>query len=199
MTPRVRPHWPTASPRCLQMPAFRSKQLDEGGLDHGAWTALRYLFPQADIPVLPLAFVANDPPQAQFDLGAALAPLRADKVLILGSGSMTHNLRRVFASGLRANPDRPEIPESSAFRQWFVERSSHRDWDALFSYRQLAPHAVDMHPSDEHLLPWYVAAGAGGRQHPPLRLHDSVTYGALGMDIYAFGDSAPELADALAA
>ncbi len=173
--------------------------VDQGGLDHGAWTALRYLFPSADIPVLPLAFVPTDSPQEQFRLGEALAPLRGENVLILGSGSMTHNLQRVFAGGIRADPDQPEIPQSQAFRRWFVERSAARDWAALFDYRQRAPHAVDMHPSDEHLLPWFVAAGAGGRQAAPLRLHDSVTYGALGMDVYAFGESAPELAAALAA
>ncbi|MEO8279227.1 MAG: class III extradiol ring-cleavage dioxygenase [Ideonella sp.] len=169
----------------------------EGGLDHGAWTALRYLFPRADIPILPLAFVPTDSAQAQFELGEALAPLRAENVLILGSGSMTHNLQRVFAGGLRANPDQPEIPQSQAFRQWFVEHGAARDWPALFDYRQRAPYAVEMHPTDEHLLPWYVAAGAGGRQTAPLRLHDSVTYGALGMDVYAFGTSAPELLEVL--
>jgi len=54
-----------------------------------------------------------------------------------------------------------------------------------------------MHPTDEHLLPWYVAAGAGGKQDPALRLHDSVTYGCLGMDAYAFGAQAPALAKLL--
>ena len=168
----------------------------EGGLDHGTWTALRYLFPDADIPVLPLAFVPNQSPASQFALGAALAPLADEGVLVLGSGSITHNLRRVFAGGLRGAADRPEIPESRAFRDWMHERSTARDWDALFDYRARAPHAVDMHPSDEHLLPWYVAAGAGGREFAPLRLHDSVTLGSLGMDVYAFGSSAGQLAQA---
>src|SRR5690606_34450259 len=81
---------------------------DEGGLDHGAWTALRYLYPQADIPVLPLAFVPSQAPTQQFALGQALAPLRAEGVLVLGSGSITHNLRRVFAGGLHAPMDQPE-------------------------------------------------------------------------------------------
>jgi 4,5-DOPA dioxygenase extradiol len=73
-------------------------------------------------------------------------------------------------------------------------RSAALDWDALFAYRELAPHGVDMHPTDEHLLPWFVAAGAGGRSHAPLRLHQSVTLGSLGMDVYAFGALAPQLA-----
>jgi 4,5-DOPA dioxygenase extradiol len=67
----------------------------------------------------------------------------------------------------------------------------------LFDYRSVAPHAADMHPTDEHLLPWYVAAGAGGRDSAALRLHDSLTFGSLGMDSYAFGPSAPLLERAL--
>jgi 4,5-DOPA dioxygenase extradiol len=170
----------------------------EGGLDHGNWTALRYLFPDADIPVLPLAFVPTQSPAQQFALGAALAPLANEGVLVLGSGSITHNLRRVFAHGMHDPGQLPEIPESRAFRDWMLARSAARDWDALFAYRARAPHAVDMHPSDEHLLPWYVAAGAGGRELAPQRLHDSVSFGSLGMDAYAFGPAAPRLQAALA-
>jgi 4,5-DOPA dioxygenase extradiol len=170
----------------------------EGGLDHGIWTPLRYAWPAADVPVLPLGWVPTRSPAQQFALGQALAPLAREGVLVMGSGSITHNLRRVFAGGLDADAGRPEIAESAAFRRWMHERSAARDWDALFAYRQRAPHAVDMHPSDEHLLPWYIAAGSGGRAHAPQRLHGSLTYGSLGMDAYAFGPSAPALADALA-
>ena len=186
----------------LESAGLRAHQLDQGGLDHGAWTALRYLFPDADVPVLPLAFVASDPPEAQYALGRALAPLRRANVMVLGSGSITHNLRRLYADGARVTVERPEIPESAAFRDWFFRHAEQRDWQALFDYRRRAPHAVDMHPSDEHLLPWFVAAGAGDDHDgasTPHRLHESVTYGALGMDAYAFGSGAEELAGALAA
>jgi 4,5-DOPA dioxygenase extradiol len=181
----------------LSAAGIASHTSPEGGLDHGNWTALRYLFPEADIPVLPLAFVPTQSPAQQFALGAALATLGDEGILVLGSGSITHNLRRALAGGLRNTAPRPEIPESRAFREWMHARSAARDWDALFDYRARAPHAVDMHPSDEHLLPWYVAAGAGGREAAPLRLHDSVTLGSLGMDAYAFGASAARLAAAL--
>ena len=116
----------------------------------------------ADVPVLPLAFVPAQTPAQQFALGEALAPLADEGVLVLASGSITHNLRRVFSSGMRGPVDAKEIPESAAFRHWMAERSAARDWDALFAYRERGPHALDMHPTDEHLLPWYVAAGAGG-------------------------------------
>lgn len=178
------------------LPAHRS---DEGGLDHGIWTPLRYMFPAADVPVLPLAWPPNWSPAQLFALGEALSPLAAEGVLVIGSGSITHNLRRVFGSGLRPPAGQAATPESSAFRQWFAERSAARDWDTLFAYRTQAPHAVLMHPTDEHLLPWYVAAGAGGRGHAALRLHDSLVFGDLGMDLYAFGAQAPRLAEVLAA
>jgi 4,5-DOPA dioxygenase extradiol len=171
----------------------------EGGLDHGIWTPLRYMFPDADVPVLPLAWPPDWTPERLFALGAALAPLAAEGVLLLGSGSITHNLRRVFAGGLR-DVDRPATPESTAFREWFRERAEHAqaaDWKQLFDYRRKAPRAELMHPTDEHLLPWYVAAGAGGRETPARRIHASLTFGDLGMDAYAFGLQAARLAEAL--
>ena len=167
--------------------------LPQGGLDHGAWTALRYLFPAADISVLPLAFVPSQSPAQQFTLGEALQPLRDDGVLVIGSGGITHNLGRAFGSGVMPSEDALEIPESAAFRVWMADRSAARDWDALFNYRTQAPFAVDMHPTDEHLLPWFVAAGASGRAEPAVRIHSSVSMGCLGMDAYAFGESADTL------
>jgi 4,5-DOPA dioxygenase extradiol len=174
-----------------------AQSVDQGGLDHGIWTPLRYAWPAADIPVLPLAWVPSQSPAQLFALGQALAPLASEGVLVLGSGSITHNLRRVFAGGLDADAEQPEIAEGAAFCAWMNEHGLARDWDALFAYRKRAPHAVDMHPTDEHLLPWFIAAGAGGREYTALRLHHSVTYGSLAMDAYAFGVSAPALAAAL--
>jgi len=181
--------------RAAGLPVHHS---DEGGLDHGIWSMLRFIRPQADIPVLPLAWVPNLPPSQQFALGQLLASLADEGVLVMGSGSITHNLRRLFRGGTPAE-DAPEIPESAGFRTWMAERSAARDWEALFDYRRQAPHAADMHPTDEHLLPWYVAAGAGGRESAPVRLHDAVTYGCVGMDAYAFGPGAAALQARLSA
>lgn len=194
------PGAPELAPRvvqALQAAGLSVQVTDEGGLDHGIWTTLRYMYPAADIPVLPLAFVPSRSPAQQFALGEALAPLRREGVLVLGTGSITHNLRRVFANGLNAVAEQLEIPESAAFRSWLLQCAQARQWDRLFDYREQAPYAVDMHPSDEHLLPWFVAAGAGGRDAAPARLHDSVTFGSLGMDAYAFGAEAQALRDAL--
>lgn len=168
--------------------------LADGGLDHGIWTPLRSMFPEADLPVLPLAWPPMWAPDRLFALGRALAPLAAEGVLILGSGAITHNLR-LFMGG-RGPIDAAEHAESAAFRGWVHERAAAADWPALFDYRAQAPHAAHMHPTDEHWRPFYVAAGAGGGT-PGLRLHGSVTYGHLGMDAYAFGPQAAPLAAAL--
>jgi 4,5-DOPA dioxygenase extradiol len=170
----------------------------EGGLDHGIWTPLRYTLPDADVPVLPLAWPPNWTPAQLFALGRALAPLADEGVLIVGSGSITHNLRRVFADGGRHLPERPATPESTAFRDWFAARGAAGDWAALLDWKAQAPHALLMHPTDEHLLPYFVAAGAGGDQ-PALRIHESLVFGDLGMDAYAFGPAAPALRAALEA
>jgi 4,5-DOPA dioxygenase extradiol len=180
----------------LREAGIEAHRSDEGGLDHGIWSALRCVYPQADVPVLPLAWPPSLAPAQQFALGEALAPLADEGVLVLGTGSITHNLFKVFGGG-RPAVDASEIPESAAFRAWVHERSAQRDWEALLDYRRRAPHAALMHPTDEHWLPWYVAAGAGGREHAPLRLHASVTYGCVGMDAYAFGPQASRLHAAL--
>jgi 4,5-DOPA dioxygenase extradiol len=148
------------------------------------------------------------PPAALAALGTALAPLADRGVWIVASGSITHDLARVFkarAAFGTPDDDMPEIPESRAFRTWIADRSAAADWPALLDWARRAPHGRAMHPSDEHLLPWFVAAGAGAPATglldapPALRLHQGVTFGCLGMDAYAFGPHAARLQQALAA
>jgi 4,5-DOPA dioxygenase extradiol len=181
----------------LEPSGQRLHRLPQGGLDHGIWTALRYVYPDADVPVLPLGWSPRAQPSELFALGQALAPLADEGVLVFGTGSITHNLRRIAAAGMHRQSTPPEAPDSAAFRRWFAERSAARDWKALFDYRAQAPHAAQMHPTDEHLLPWFIAAGAGGRDAAPRRLHASTTHGVLGMDAYAFGAPAARLETAL--
>lgn len=173
--------------------------VDHGGLDHGIWTALRFIYPDADVPVIPLTLTPQASPAQLMALGERLQALSRDGVLIVATGSITHNLRLLMrpVNGQRPSEDAPEMAESAAFRTWFAERSAARDWDALADYRAQAPSAALMHPTDEHLLPWYVAAGAGGRDVAPLRIHDGVTFASLGMDAYAFGPQARRLSQAL--
>ncbi|RIQ17236.1 dioxygenase [Bordetella avium] len=149
-------------------------------LDHGAWVPLRYLYPQADVPVVQLSLDAGRDARAQYELGRALAPLREQGVLIIGSGSLTHNLRDV-----RMPQTAPPAPYVTAFQQWFAQHLETEDLDALFDWQVRAPGAHQAHPHDDHLMPLYVALGAGGM--PAQRLNDEVTYAALAMDAYQFG------------
>jgi 4,5-DOPA dioxygenase extradiol len=165
---------------------------EDGGMDHGIWTVLRLMWPQADVPVVPLSLVPSWSAAQQWAVGAALAPLRGDGVLIIGSGSMTHNLRRFF-SGARV-PAGEVAADVHAFREWVHDRAVQRDWAALRDWRVQAPHGAEQHPTHEHWLPFYIAAAAGGEAAAPQRIHASVDAGVLAMDAYAFGGQAQALA-----
>jgi 4,5-DOPA dioxygenase extradiol len=115
-------------------------------------------------------------------LGEALKPLRDEGVLIMASGGATHNLREL--SYQRGNPvPQPWVVE---FNEWLADAilSGHRE--DLINYRGKAPHAVRNHPTDEHLIPLYVALGAGGPAGVPKRLHTSISSGVISMDAYRF-------------
>ena len=149
-------------------------------LDHGVWVPLSLMYPQADIPVVQVSLPSRMGPALQTRVGKALASLREEQVLIIGSGSITHNLREL---DWHAGPESVE-PWAKAFRDWIIEKLAADDEAALHDYRRLAPNAVRNHPSDEHLLPLYFARGAGGEFSVA---HEGFTMGALGMDIYRFG------------
>ena len=116
---------------------------------------------------------------------------------MLGSGSLTYDLRRLF--GVKPPPavDAAEIAECAGLRGWVAERSAAGDCEALLDYRRRAPLGVAMHPTDEHWLPFYIATGAGGFDARPQWLHEAVTYGCVAMGAYAFGPCARELTAAL--
>lgn len=156
-------------------------QLDERRpFDHGTWVPLSLMYPAADIPVVQVSLPSRMGPALQTRVGQALASLREQGVLLIGSGSITHNLGEL---NWRAGPESIE-PWARDFRDWVVDKLAANDETALHDYRRQAPHAVRSHPSDEHLLPLYFARGAGGDFSVA---HQGFTLGALGMDIYRFG------------
>jgi 4,5-DOPA dioxygenase extradiol len=148
-------------------------------LDHGAWVPLLLMYPAHDIPVVQIAVQPHLGVAHHIALGRALAPLRDDGVLVIGSGSFVHNLRHLDRRG----PDAPEPDWSRAFADWMDAAIRARDDDALAHYRERAPFAREAHPEDEHLLPLFVAYGAGGAA---VRLHTSHVFGSLRMDAYGF-------------
>jgi 4,5-DOPA dioxygenase extradiol len=131
------------------------------GLDHGAWVPLRWMYPDASIPVVQLAVQPERGTAHHLALGRALAPLRDEGVLVIGSGHTTHNLRD-FMMDRRGTS--PVAPYAQQFAQWVSEHLAANDAKALIAYRDRAPHAVRAHPTDEHFLPLFVAYGAAGEQ-----------------------------------
>jgi len=171
---------------CLEAAGKPAREVSRG-LDHGAWAPLSQLYPRADIPVIALSLPATGEIQGYVQLGRSLGPLRGQGVLILGSGSATHNL-----GALSRQPQPP--PWARAFTAWLHEQVLAGDLEALADYRQQAPQAALAHPTDEHYVPLLVAAGAAAGE-PARLLHDSWEYGSLNNSCFAFGEDLPGTAN----
>ena len=156
-------------------------------LDHGAWVPLMHLFPQADVPVVQVALPAGAGPREVYAMGQALAGLREAGVLVIGSGSMTHNLGEFF--GGRPEQNDPAAAYANEFSRWVEDAVTRGDREALLDYRRLAPHAVRAHPTEEHFLPIFFALGAAGwgadAGVAPEYLTREIMYRYLAMDAFA--------------
>jgi len=164
----------------LNTAGFQSSADPKRGLDHGAWVPLLLMYPQADIPVVQLSVQGLKGAAHHIALGRALAPLRKENVLVIGSGGFVHNLRLLDRSGMFA----PEPDWSREFSDWMHAALMERREADLGHYRRLAPHAEMAQPDEDHFMPLFVAYGAGGAATQ--RLHTSTTFGSLRMDAYAF-------------
>ena len=158
-----------------------SATLDEGrGLDHGAWVPMRHLYPAADVPTFQVSMPASLDAESAYRLGAALAPLRDEGILIVGSGSLTHNLYEFRSSD-------GAVPEyAQQFEAWIREAVVTGDHDRLLQAMAIAPHARRAHPTPEHFLPLLVAAGASHGETAS-GLDGGFTHGVLSMQSYVFG------------
>lgn len=156
------------------------------GLDHGAWVPLKLSHPDAEVPVLQLSLQPRLGTAHHLALGRALSALTAQGVIVVGSGSATHNLSAFRGHAVDAAP--PDWV--SAFADWLAQRVEAGNWQALIDYRDLAPEAVRNHPTEEHYLPLLVALGAAfgaNGEIPSARLlHRSYTFSVLAMDAYGF-------------
>jgi 4,5-DOPA dioxygenase extradiol len=151
------------------------------GLDHGAWVPLRHLYPEADVPAFQVSLPARLDGDSAWAFGAALAPLADEGVLIVGSGSLTHNLAE-FRAG--AGSDEPYAAE---FAVWVRDAVVQGDSARLRQTLALAPHAKRAHPSTEHFWPLLVAAGAAAAALPATVIDGGITHGVLSMDSFIFG------------
>lgn len=151
----------------------------ERPFDHGAWVPLMHLFPEADLPVVQVALPVGAGPAEVYALGAALRGLRSQGVLVMGSGSMTHNLAEFFGGA------REPAPYVIAFSRWIESALERGDMQALLNYRSLAPHAERAHPTEDHFLPLFFALGAAGDDLHANYLSREVMYSMLAMDAFA--------------
>jgi 4,5-DOPA dioxygenase extradiol len=149
------------------------------GFDHGAWTPLLLMYPEADIPVIQLSVQPRQGPEHHFAIGKALQPLREEGILILASGSATHNLQDIFGRAPNAEP----LPYAKAFAEWLKDAVTGGRTEELLDYENQGPFAHKNHPTPEHLLPLYVALAAGG---PGRVIHDSFKYGVMSMAAFSW-------------
>ncbi len=169
--------------KLLQASGMQVGVVRQRGFDHGTWVPLCLMYPDADIPVVQLSVQPEQGSAWHIDLGRRLASLRDDGVLILGSGSLTHNLRALNQTGrVLEAPVQPWVAE---FTDWIADKVTSGDVDAIAAYRETAPFAKENHPYDEHFLPLPFAMGAGGGSKGK-RVHASYEYGILAMDTYVF-------------
>lgn len=150
------------------------------GLDHGAWVPLYHLLPKAQVPVFQVSMPYDLTAAQAVEMGKALAPLREQGVLILASGSMTHNLRE-FRQHTQAAPYVQE------FANWMRVAVKANALQSVVKYRSEAPHAERAHPSEEHFLPLLIAMGAQQAGDTPRLLDGGIEHGVLSMDSYVWG------------
>lgn len=179
------PGSPEVAARAVQLlehAGFAVKTSPDRGLDHGAWVPLRLMYPDAEIPVLQVSVLRGGTPATHEQMGQSLAALREEGVLIVGSGSLTHNLYEFRGQAIDA-----AVPNwVSEFSAWMMAMLRDNQRDALLDYRSQAPSAKRNHPTEEHLMPLFVAMGAAGQKAKAERLHSSYEHGVLAMDVYAF-------------
>lgn len=171
----------------LNRAGLQPARIARRGYDHGTWTPLKLAFPEAGIPVVQVSIDPTRDAAWHHRVGRALAPLRDEGVLLIGSGHITHNLRAFFSVVRQgADPD-PALPgKVEAFTEWFAVRLAEGDEAAIVDWRQQAPYPEDNHPTDEHLMPLFFAFGAAGPGAKGKRAHHSVEHGFFASDSYLF-------------
>ena len=164
----------------LSEAGFSTRVEPARGFDHGAWVPMRHLRPGADLPVFQVSMPRRLDAAGAVALGRALAPLRAEGVVIAGSGSLTHNLWEIQA------PQSPPAAYAREFAEWVGVRVLAGDLESLAGYRTRAPHAERAHPTEEHYLPLVVAAAAASRSDVAALVPGGILYGVLSMDSFVW-------------
>lgn len=153
----------------------------ERGFDHGAFVPAFVMYPEADVPMVQLSIDAGYDPALHLALGRALAPLREEGVLIIGSGLSYHNLRQIYGGGSAA---------SAQFDAWLQQVLLHSPLEQrgkLLERWETAPAARQAHPREDHLIPLMVAAGAAENEAATCIYHESQAFAAITASSFRFG------------
>jgi 4,5-DOPA dioxygenase extradiol len=168
--------------RALLAAGVDAERSTQSGIDHGAWIPISLMYPLGDIPVLPVSLQADLDPRQHLKIGAALGAIRKEhNVLVLASGSITHNLREFGRFCLQDPPLDYAVTFADQIEQWLAAGKI----EELLAWHDLAPDAAKNHPTIEHFMPLFVALGAGTSARATT-LHRSYAFGMLAMDAYAF-------------
>ncbi|XP_027359126.1 extradiol ring-cleavage dioxygenase-like isoform X2 [Abrus precatorius] len=150
------------------------------GLDHGAWVPLMLMYPEADIPVCQLSVSSKRSGIYHYNMGKALAPLKDEGVLIIGSGNATHNLRAMTYR------NSPPPPWATAFISWLKSSLLDGRYEEINQFEENAPYAKVAHPWPDHFFPLNVALGAAGEKAKAKLVHDSWDYGSVSYASFGF-------------
>lgn len=153
------------------------------GWDHGLWMPLRFVFPDALIPIVEVSLPEDADPEELMRIGSTLAPLRERGVLLVGSGGIVHNLRRVRFGG---DPTEVE-PWAKEFDDWVAQRLENREIARLADYRRQAPHADLAVPTSEHFDPLFVALGYAKPEDEAIPIYTGFQYGTVSLRSFAMG------------
>lgn len=174
------PGAPEVAARVLRLLGRDAKPSEDWGLDHGTWSVLCRMFPQADIPVLQLSVNRNLTPAEHFRLGQALAPLREENILVFASGNVVHNLGMVNF-GMQGG-----FPWADAFDRYIRDALTEADPARVLDYRAAGQPARLSVPTMDHFAPLLYALGAAGEGAQPEVFNDARVVGALSMTGYLF-------------
>ena len=174
----------------LKSAGINAVDVKHRGFDHGTWVPLSLVYPQADIPIVQVSIDPDETPEYHFKLGQALASLADRNIAIIGTGNITHNLPALFSKGRDPELDANIKGYVETFLKWFDEQLESNHLENLLNYRNKAPFAEENHPTDEHLLPIFVALGAANgessTQKKARKIHASYNYEFLAMDAWEF-------------
>lgn len=182
----------------MKKAGIKAVDVPKRGFDHGTWVPLSLVYPQADIPIVQVSIDPDETPEYHFKLGQALDSLPKRNIAIIGTGNITHNLPALFSKGRDPELDANIKGYVEVFLKWFDEQLESNHLENLLNYRNKAPFAEENHPTDEHLLPIFVALGAANgvtqekvqaqkkAQKKARKIHASYNYEFLAMDAWEF-------------